>query len=140
MTRQKLPRELVDKAVRVGSQYSQIELRTLYQKAYFVVIPLKDVDQPSGQSATLQAMACGKAVILSRTKGLWEPEKMKHMETCYLVEPGSVSSLRQAISFLGSHLEEAKRIGQNGRRLVEIRYNAHAFAKRLEQEIRRLLG
>ena len=65
---------------------------------------------------------------------------MKHMETCYLVEPGSASSLREAILFLESHPEDVERIGRNARRLVEIRYNAHAFAKRLEQEIRRLLG
>jgi glycosyltransferase involved in cell wall biosynthesis len=139
VTRQKLPGELVHNSVLVGSRYSQMELRTLYQNAHLVVIPLKDTDQPSGQSATLQAMACSKAVILTRTKGLWEPEQMKHMETCYLVEPGSVNSLRQAISFFRSHPEEAKRIGENGRNLVESRYNSRLLAKNMEKYIREVV-
>jgi hypothetical protein len=47
------------------------ELRDLYRRALAVVVPLKDVYQPTGYSVTLQAMACGKPVVLSRIRGLW---------------------------------------------------------------------
>jgi len=135
VTRQILPNELLSDTVRVGSSYTDLELRELYRGARFVVTPLKNVDQPSGQSATLQAMACGKAVVLTRTRGLWETEKMKHMETCYLVEPGDVNSLKKAIAFMENHPREAKRIGQNARRLVECRYNVRFFAQNLTKHI-----
>ena len=135
VTRQSLPQELLSETVHAGSTYTELELRELYRGACVVVIPLKDVDQPSGQSATLQAMACGKAVILTRTRGLWETEYMKHMETCYLVEPGDVSGLKKAIAFMENSPREVRRIGQNARRLVERRYNVRSFARNLELHI-----
>jgi glycosyltransferase involved in cell wall biosynthesis len=140
VTRQKLPEELLSEAVHIGSNYTSLELRELYRKACFVVIPLKDVDQPSGQSATLQAMACGKAVILTRTQGLWEPDQMRHLENCYLVEPGDVSGLRQAIRYLSDHPGEVMRIGQNARRTVEERYSTRRFAAGLERQIKQVMG
>ena len=44
---------------------SDAEVRELFRGALFVVLPLTDTIQPSGQSACLQAMACGKAVVIS---------------------------------------------------------------------------
>ena len=104
------------------------------------MIPLKDVDQPSGQSAALQAMACGKAVILTRTRGLWEAEHMRHMETCYLVDPADVDNLRHGIDYLWTNPREAQRIGENGRRLVENRYNACSLAQNLQRHVLEVAG
>ena len=140
VTRQRIPSELLSETVRVSSNHTELELRELYRGAYFVVIPLKDVDQPSGQSATLQAMACGKAVILTRTQGLWEPDQMHHLESCYLVRPDDVNGLREAISYLSDHPGEAMRIGQNARRLVEERYSSRRFATDLERHISGVLA
>jgi glycosyltransferase involved in cell wall biosynthesis len=39
-------------------------------------------------------MACGKAVILSDTAGLWDREQMRHGEICYLVRPGDPAAMR----------------------------------------------
>jgi glycosyltransferase involved in cell wall biosynthesis len=132
VSRLDIPGERLNDRVEVGSEFTDVELRELYRRARFVVTPLKDVYQPSGQSATLQAMACGKAVILTRTRGLWEPGQMRHLENCYLVEPGDAGDLRQAIGYLSDHPDEAMRIGQNARRTVEERYNSRRFAAELE--------
>ena len=56
-----------------------MKIRELYQDA-FAIIPLKDVFQPSGYSVTLQAMACGKPVVLTKTKGLWAPKYLKTLK------------------------------------------------------------
>lgn len=125
--------------VRVGSNFTDEELRTLYQQARCVVIPLKDVAQPSGQSATLQAMACGKAVILSRIRGLWDPDMMRHMENCYLVPPDNPQALQEAISFFREHPDQAQSIGHAARRTVEDHYTTYHFAQNLEKHIRVLL-
>ena len=135
VTRQRLSDSLLGSAVRVSSDHSFAQLRDLYRAARFVVIPLQDVDQPSGQSATLQAMACSKAVILTRTQGLWEPDCMRHMDTCYLVKPGDAENLREAINFLYTNPREAERIGLNARRLVERRYTAHSLAQNLQRHV-----
>jgi glycosyltransferase involved in cell wall biosynthesis len=80
-------------------------------------------------------MACGKAVILSDTRGLWDRERMRHLETCYLVEPGRIDKLREAISFLNHHPEEAFRIGRNARRLVEEYYSSRIYGQALQEAV-----
>ena len=44
--------------------------------------------QPSGQSVTLQASACARPVVLSRTRGLWDPDRLRDGENVLLVPPG----------------------------------------------------
>lgn len=122
----------------VGSRYSDEELRTLYQEAQCVIIPLLDVAQPSGQSATLQAMACGQAVILTKTKGLWEPEHMRHLKNCYLVPPGKPEAIREAVAFFREHPDQAEAIGQRARQTVLDRYSSHHFAEAIVRVIERL--
>jgi glycosyltransferase involved in cell wall biosynthesis len=133
VTRLPLPAALLAPSVEVASAISDVELRELYRRAAFVVTPLQDVDQPSGQSATLQAMACGKAVILTRTRGLWEPQRMRHLDVCYLVEPHDVRGLQSAMEYLTARPDEAERIGDNARRLVEAHYHSRRFAADLQR-------
>lgn len=130
---------LTNKQVDVESNYSNLELRGLYQNCRFVVTPLKEAHQPIGQSATLQAMACGKAVILTKIAGLWEPELIKHMENCYLVEPGNFGDMQSAILYLYHHPEEARRIGNNARSLVLENYTSEQFALSLTRQIEKVL-
>ena len=140
VTRLSIPREHLNGRIEVGSDFDDVELRELYRRARVVVIPIKDVEQPSGQSATLQAMACGKAVILTRTRGLWESTQMRHLDNCYLVEPYDADGLRQAILYFGERKDEAVRIGGNARRLVEERYNSRRFTADLERHVSEVLA
>ena len=115
-------------------------LRELYQRAPFVVSPIRDVRRNSGHSATLQAMACGKAVILSDTRGLWDRARMRHGETCWLVPPEDPEALARAIEHLATDPDEAARIGRNARALVESEYSAERFGRRLETAILELVA
>jgi glycosyltransferase involved in cell wall biosynthesis len=118
---------------RVGDWRSQIlsdsEIRLLFQRAAFVVIPLHNTLQPSGQSACLQAMACGKTVILSAIDGLWDRDLMRDGVTCILVPPGDVRALREAVAALADDPQRAARIGAAARRVVETRLNTRAMAE-----------
>ena len=71
---------------------SDTDLRRLYQRAKCVVVPTKNVWQPSGQSVSMQAMACGKPVILSDIKGLWDRDVFQTGENCVLVERQSAGT------------------------------------------------
>lgn len=139
VTRLLEPTQKLARNIELASEFTDLELRQLYQQAKFVVIPLHPVYQPSGQSATLQAMACGKAVILSNTPGLWDTARMQHQQNCYLVEPGKVSELRQAIRYLSSQPSEVERIGRNARDTVERFYSSARFATELEAHIQEVL-
>jgi glycosyltransferase involved in cell wall biosynthesis len=117
------------------SALSDDDVRTLFREADFVVCPLHDTTQPCGQSATLQAMACNKAVILTRTSGLWDVENMRDGENCLLVEPGDVVALRAAIDRLMASPDDVDRLGDTARRTVIERYSALHFAERLQNTI-----
>jgi len=114
-----------------GQALSDQELRDLYRECRFVVTPLHDSTQPQGQSVTLQAMACGKAVVLSRTRGLWSRELMRHMDNCYLVSPGDVTALRKAIDHLQGDANLRARLGKAARQSVEQNFSSDLMGERI---------
>ena len=97
-----------------GSWHSQtlsdLEMRDLYRNSEFVVLPLKDTYQPSGQSTCLQAMACSKAVLISDIKGIWDRNKLKHKENVFFVKPGDKNDLNKSVRFLINNFEVRKKI------------------------------
>jgi glycosyltransferase involved in cell wall biosynthesis len=95
---------------------SDIELRDMYRKAAIVVVPLRNVNQPTGCSVTLQSMACGKPVVLSRIRGLWDPEVLISGENCVLVPPGDSVALSEAVESLRSDEALRERIGSAARK------------------------
>jgi glycosyltransferase involved in cell wall biosynthesis len=107
------------------------EVRALFRRAKFIVLPIRQTFQPSGQSACLQAMACGKTVIMSDIYGLWDRELMVSNESCVLVPPESSLALRECIKGLLDSPEVLKRIGSQARRVVERYLNVDNMAKNL---------
>lgn len=99
-----IPREATNIIVRTGSYWGKsmtdVDLRKMLWEADAVVVPLRDVLQPTGYSVTLQAMACGRPVILSDIRGLWTPEYLTDGENCLLIEPGSRSAICNAVARL----------------------------------------
>jgi hypothetical protein len=110
---------------------SDEEIRDLYQGAKFVVVPLHDTVQPSGQSVCLQAMACGRAVIVSDIVGLWNRDLMVDGETVLLSPPGDVEGLRSRVVQLTTRPELATCLGRAGREVVEKHLNTKALAASL---------
>jgi glycosyltransferase involved in cell wall biosynthesis len=116
------------------------KLLALYQNSICVVLPLKEGIQPSGQSVALQAMACGKPVILTHTKGLWSEAMMRHGENVFLVPVGDPEAMVEAIEKLLTDPEERRRIGTNGVRTVCQEGDINHFTDRLECECHRVIA
>ena len=106
-------------------------LRDLYRACPFVVVPLRESSQPQGQSVTLQAMACGKAVVLTRTRGLFGGPLIQHGENCHLVPTGDLRALQEALDTLGADAAYRARLGAAARRTVE----EHFTSDRMAEEI-----
>jgi glycosyltransferase involved in cell wall biosynthesis len=115
------------------------EIRRLYQSASFVVVPVRDTIQPSGQSVCLQAMACGRPVICSDIAGLWDRQLLRDGENVLLVRPESPEALSLAVRRLSSDSELHMRISVGGRKLVEEHFNASSMANALCQLVQELL-
>jgi glycosyltransferase involved in cell wall biosynthesis len=110
---------------------SDVEVRAAFRGAAAVVVPVKDVPQPSGQSVTLQASACARPVVLSRTRGLWDPEGLRDGENVVLVPPASPEALALAVGRLLAEPGVAHGIGRAARIRVEERSSVDGYAERL---------
>jgi len=148
--------------VRVAS-FDYAALRDLYAASLFVVVPLHDVENQAGITTILEAMAMGKAVVVSHTRGqtdvvrdrrrasradasrptqpdwardLGAPEETARAHTGIYVRPGDPDELRRAITFLLVHPDQARAMGANGRRLVEQTMGLDHFTARMAVIIR----
>jgi glycosyltransferase involved in cell wall biosynthesis len=120
--------------VRVRRQIGYPELRRLYARSRFVVVPLKDVDVDAGVTAICEAMAMGKAVVVSRTRG--QVDVIRDGVHGIYVPPGDPRALRAALEHLQRHPEEATRMGRAGRSLVEARHTLDAWVAQVADVVR----
>ena len=126
ITRHNISSELSNVKIIKGDWNEQLmsdeKIREYIQNANFIIVPVQQTSQPSGQSFCLQAMACGKAVIMSNIIGLWEPELMVNKENCMLYQPDNKQSILNNIEILLTDLELKNKLGKNARVTVETNF------------------
>jgi glycosyltransferase involved in cell wall biosynthesis len=106
-----------------------VELRDLYARSMFVVVPLHDVEFQAGVTTILEAMGMGKAVICSRTVG--QTDVVVDEQTGIYVTPGDAAELRAAIKRLLGDPDRARSLGAAARAYVERECDVTAYARRL---------
>ena len=116
-----------------GMSVSDVAVRTLYQESDLVMIPLRQTLQPSGQSVALQSLACGTAVLISETKGLWDPSRFIDGDTIDLVKLGSPESFKTKIDLSFSRSARSLEIAKRGRALVSQEYSVEIFVEHLQE-------
>jgi glycosyltransferase involved in cell wall biosynthesis len=92
---------------------SYADLRRRYDDAGIVVVPLHAAMHPSGINALLEAMAMGKAVIISDSPGI--RDYVNHGITAWVVPPEDPAALREAIAYLLNQPDVARELGRNAR-------------------------
>jgi|Deesub1362A_J573_1020465.scaffolds.fasta_scaffold00962_6 glycosyltransferase involved in cell wall biosynthesis len=125
------PKEGIPNNVILRQNLSHKEIRLLYSRAKFVVIPTKVFAYPTGSTVLLEAMSMGKASIITRTPAILD--YVRENETALLVEPYSVESLRDAIRYLLDNPEECHRIGRNAREEVVENFSDEVKMKKISK-------
>lgn len=120
--------------IEVGGRYLPNQLRDMYAGAYFVVLPIYDVIFSAGATALLEAMAMGKAVIVSKSRGILD--YVEDGKTGIFVEPGNPDDLREKIRYLLDHPEEAERLGKSAREKIEKEMNIDIYVEKLANIIK----
>ena len=110
---------------------SDADVRNAFRSAAVVVVPVADVPQPSGQSVTLQASACARPVVLTRTRGLWDPNGLRDGDNVVLVPPGDGDALAEAVRRLVGDRAAADAVGLSARASVERSASVTGYAERL---------
>ncbi len=120
--------------VEIKYNVGYLEMRNLYQNAKFVVVPSKGEDfldgsDCSGQTAILDAMACGKAVVA--TYRTWMDDYLSDRNDCLIVEPENPVLLREKIIFLLENPSEAISLGATARNTIETNLNSAMMSQNL---------
>jgi glycosyltransferase involved in cell wall biosynthesis len=103
------------------------ELRELYARSRFVVVPLLPSDTDNGVSVILEAMAMGKPVICSRTRG--QVDVIRDGWNGLLVPVGDPDALRQAMLGLWNDPARAELMGRRARAYVEEHHTLDKFCR-----------
>ncbi len=138
-------------------------LRELYRQADVVVVPLHDVANQSGITTMLEAMSCGRPVIVTASRGQREclrgplmradgtldaaatEDRGPHHFDASAAHPGSTGlyvpagdapALRHAISRLCDCRGEAAAMGGCGRAAAETHFTTGRFAAAIARELR----
>lgn len=112
------------------STFSRLQMRDLYRRAAFVVVPVRPTLRACGMNVILEAWAMEKAVIATRTTGLLD--YIREEENGLFVRPYDSSDMREKILHLLDHRQEARRLGTNGRRDIEERLNLDRYISSIE--------
>ncbi len=103
------------------------KLKDFISRSRFVVLPLPYHAHSHGQLSLLEPMAMGKAVIVSKVPGIID--YVEDGKTAILYDPYNAEDLKEKVEFLLNNPQEARRIGKEARRAVELYYNEENMAK-----------
>jgi glycosyltransferase involved in cell wall biosynthesis len=125
--------------VEVTRDLPYTELRELYARAACVVLPVRGPDyaygtESGGLTALMEAMAMGKAVVLSDRPIF--AEYTRGGEAVSLVPAEDPDALRETIGSLLADAELRARLGRAARALVEEKLTMERFAEQLDRVAR----
>lgn len=114
------------------------QLRALYRRSQVVAIPLYDVDFQAGSLVAYEAMACGKPVVITRTRG--QSDIVREGVTGLYVPPGDAHLMAQALQSLVSAPEKATSLGEEARRVVEQGMNLDTYLAGMAELVHQVAG
>jgi len=119
-------RALAGPNVTFGRLSGFLELRELYARSRFVVVPLVASNSDNGGTVILQAMAMGKPVICSRTRG--QVDVIEDGVNGLLVPIGDPRALREAVLALWNDPDRTRAMGARARAHVERLHTIEQFS------------
>ncbi len=130
------PLQWPDRVERVG--VDPRGLRDLYRRASVVAVPVMRSTMPAGITTLLEAMAMGKAVVVTETPEL--AGVVADGRTGLTVPAGDTAAMRSALEVLLDSPELRRRLGKRARQAVLERYDVDLYAAALAAHVRDLAG
>jgi len=119
--------------VSIGKMTSETEMRDLYARSRFTVVPVLPSDTDNGVTVILEAMAMGRPVICSRTRG--QVDVIQEGITGVLVPPGDPAALRTELLSLWNDPERARAMGRKARTHVEEHHTLEKFCSDVRRAV-----
>ena len=122
--------------VRLETDVPFARVRDCLLGAGVVVLPVRENSYSGATTTLLQAMACGKPVVVTRTAAIARGYHLEDDANCRLVPPGELASLEQAVTGVLTDDGRANALGRRARDTVERHLTWQAYT----DELARLLG
>jgi glycosyltransferase involved in cell wall biosynthesis len=107
--------------------YTLPELLQLYHDADVVVVCVKPSNWSAGATALVEAMACRKPIVVTRTEGL--KEYVTDSDALLSVEPEDAQGLQQAIAHLLNNPQEAEAKAEKAYQLALQRHQVEQYVE-----------
>ena len=121
-----------------GISYPEL-IKNYFHRALAVLIPLKPIlDDTAGLTNLLEAMACGLPVIMTRTGAI--ELNVERLGIGLYVEPGDTKGWSNACNWILQNKNDARAMGDRGRKLVESHYNSQRVASDLGEVFLKLIN
>ena len=108
-------------------QLTDEEIREYYIKSKITIIPIKETNQPSGQSVALQSMSTGTPVILTKVEGFWDEENFHDNEHLSFIKENKLDEWENLINDIYNNKEKYEYLSENGKKLIHSMYNIDKF-------------
>ena len=115
-----------------------VELRSIYARSRFVVIPLIPTDSDNGLTTILEAMSMGKPIICTRAEG--QIDIIQDGVTGIYVPQGDSEAMRDAIQTLWDDPERCEKMGRAAREFIVEHHNMEQFVAAIKNEVDRSAG
>lgn len=124
--------------IQLTPHLSPRQLRDLYARAQFVILPVYDLVYSAGSTGAMEAASMARAVIATRSRGI--TDYIIDGETGILVRPDDAGEMRAAIEHLYANPGEAARLGNNARQWVEEKHNFETYVNHMADLLLRYIG
>lgn len=111
--------------------------RDLLRTTRLVVVPSHDLAYPTGQSVLLEAMACGRCVVVTETAAM--TEYIGHDRSNLAVPPADPEALAEMIATALGDDARRDRVGRGARKAVEQQFTFDLMWERIGTEIQDIL-
>lgn len=115
-----------------------IEMRELYARSRFVVLPLHPSDTDHGISCMIEAFAMGRAVVCTRVDG--QRDALQEGVNGAFVPAHDAAALRAQILELIADPERAEAMGREARRLAEAEFGMDQWVSALTEVLDAVVG
>lgn len=113
------------------------ELRDYIWKSRFIALPLPVFNYAYGEMTLLQAMACQKAVVVTRTPSM--VDYIEEGKTGFFVKPYDVEDMQRKIQILWEDKKIRQKLALGGLKSVQGKFNEKQMAKGIEEVIRKVM-
>ncbi|NEP54972.1 MAG: glycosyltransferase family 4 protein, partial [Moorea sp. SIO3C2] len=109
--------------------YDWPDFRQMYRNADLVVVSLLDNHYSAGLTVLMEAMACCRPVLITRTPGLSEVLIDKGIVAG--VSPGDIEGMRKIITYYLDNPAEANALAEKGHHYFQSEHTSELFIERL---------